>query len=394
MTVCHAARTDNIEYAIRDLVVLAKKYENVLYLNIGDPNKYDFRTPQHMIDAVTEGMNKNYNGYAPAEGILEAREAIVEDATKKGIQCTADDVVITTGVSEAIELVLTALVDSCENFLTPNPGYPLYTALVSKLGAELNPYELSVDTGWQPDVESIECAIREDTKAIIVINPNNPTGSVTDKDTMKSVFEIARKHNLVVMADEIYDKLVFDSEFTNMASIAGDVPTISFNGLSKSYLVPGWRMGWMIFHNPDGVMTEYTEAIRKLVRARLCANHPIQYAIKPALLGTQAHLPEVIAKLKERGRFTEKRINEIPGLHCNPIQGAFYAFPTIDLNKFDFNNDKDFVLGLLDEEQVLCVHGSGFGRPGGFRIVFLPPMDTLEEAYNRLEGFCKRHYQA
>jgi alanine-synthesizing transaminase len=392
MTICHAARTDNIEYAIRDLVVLAQKYENVLYLNIGDPNKYDFRTPQHMIDAVTEGMNKNYNGYAPAEGILEAREAIVADATKKGIQCTVDDVIITTGVSEAIELVLTALIDSCENFLTPNPGYPLYTALVSKLGAELNPYELSDDTGWQPDLDSIECAINEKTKAIIVINPNNPTGSVTDKDTLKHLFEIAQKHNLVVMADEIYDKLIFDSEFTNMASIAGDVPTISFNGLSKSYLVPGWRMGWMIFHNPNGMMTEYIQAIRKLVRARLCANHPIQYAIKPALLGTQEHLPETIVKLKQRGRFTEKRINEIPGLHCNPIQGAFYAFPTIDLDKFDFKTDKDFVLGLLDEEQVLCVHGSGFGRPGGFRIVFLPPMETLEEAYNRLEGFCKRHY--
>jgi alanine-synthesizing transaminase len=394
MTICHAARTDNIEYAIRDLVVLAKKYENVLYLNIGDPNKYDFRTPQHMIDAVTESMNKNYNGYAPAEGILEAREAIVVDATKKGIQCTVDDVVITTGVSEAIELVLTALVDSCENFLTPNPGYPLYTALVCKLGAELNPYELSDDTGWQPDLDSIECAIKEDTKAIIVINPNNPTGSVTDEDSLKRVFEIAREHNLVVMADEIYDKLIFDSEFTNMAAIAGDVPVISFNGLSKSYLVPGWRMGWMIFHNPNGVMTQYTDAIRKLVRARLCANHPMQYAIKPALQGPQDHLTEVMAKLRARGKFTEKRINEIPGLHCNPISGAFYAFPTIDLDKFDFKTDKDFVLGLLDEEQVLCVHGSGFGRPGGFRIVFLPPMETLEEAYDRLEEFCKRHYKA
>lgn len=392
MTIEHASRTNNIEYAIRDIVVLARKYDDVLYLNIGDPNKFDFKTPQHMIDAVIVAMEKNYNGYAPAEGIQEAREAIVEDAHNKNINCTVEDVVITTGVSEAIELALSALINSGDNFLTPNPGYPLYTALVSKLEAELNPYELSVDHGWQPDINTIEKAINPKTKAIILINPNNPTGSVSDRDTLKQVLELAATNNLVVLADEIYDKLVFQEEFTSLASIAGNVPVITFNGISKSYLTPGWRIGWMIFHNPNGVMTTYIEAIQKLVRARLCANHPLQYAIKPALLGSQDHLQVTIAKLKERGEFTEKRINEIHGLHCNPIQGAFYAFPIIDLDKFDFDTDKDFVVTLLKEERVLCVYGSGFGRPGGFRIVFLPPMETLEEAYNRIESFCKRHY--
>ncbi|WP_455391563.1 aminotransferase class I/II-fold pyridoxal phosphate-dependent enzyme [[Eubacterium] cellulosolvens] len=387
-----AGCTDTIEYAIRDVVVMAKKYDNVLYLNIGDPNKFDFTTPQHMIDAVTSAMTKNYNGYAPSEGILEAREAIVKDASKKNITCTVDDVVITTGVSEAIELALAALINPGDNFLTPNPGYPLYTALVSKLSAELNPYELSETNGWQPDIDSIEKAINERTKAIIVINPNNPTGSVCDNDTLHQILKLAKENEIVVLADEIYDKLVFYQEHTALASIAGDAPVITFNGISKSYLVPGWRIGWMIFHNPNDVMTCYIEAINKLVRARLCANHPMQFGIKPALLGPQDHLKEFLDKLRRRGRFTEQRMNEIPGIKCNPITGAFYAFPTIDLNKFNFKTDKDFIISLLKEEQVLCVHGSGFGRPNAFRIVFLPPMVTLEEAYNRIESFCKKHY--
>jgi len=392
MTIEHAYCTEKIEYAIRDVVVIAQKFENVLYLNIGDPNKFDSRTPQHMIDSVYDAMNKNYNGYAPSEGITEAREAVVSDALKKNINCCVDDVVITTGVSEAIELSLSALINPAENFLTPNPGYPLYTALVSKLNAKLNPYDLSEENGWQPDIESIKNSINEQTKAIIVINPNNPTGSVCDKETLIQILELAKENNLVVLADEIYDKLVFEKEHTPLASIAGDIPVISFNGLSKSYLVPGWRIGWMIFHNPNDIMTCYTDAIRKLVRARLCANHPLQYAIRPALLGPQDHLDDFLNKLRTRGAFTEKRINEIPGLKCNPISGAFYAFPTIDLDKFDLKTDKEFVISLLEEEQVLCVHGSGFGRENAFRIVFLPPMETLEEAYNRIESFCKRHY--
>jgi alanine-synthesizing transaminase len=384
MTIEHSTRTANIEYAIRDLVVIAQKYEGVLYLNIGDPNKFDSRTPQHMIDAASEAMNQNFNGYAPAEGIMEGREAIVTDAKNKNIDCTVDDVIITTGVSEAIELALSALVNAGENFLIPVPGYPLYSALVSKLDTELNTYELSEGTGWLPDLASIENAINEKTKGIIIINPNNPTGSVCDEERLKGILQLADEHNLVVFADEIYDKLVFDKKFATMASIAGDVPVITFNGLSKSYLVPGWRIGWMIFHDPDEHMTTYKEGIRKL---------PLQYSIKPALLGPQDHLDEFLAKLRTRGAFTEKRMNEIPSIKCTPITGAFYAFPTIDLNHFDFKTDKEFIISLLKEERVLCVYGSGFGRPGAFRIVFLPPMVTLEEAYNRIESFCKRHYK-
>ncbi len=393
MTIKYAARTENIEYAIRDIVVMAQKYENVLYLNIGDPNKFDFHTPQHMLAAAAAAMEKNLNGYAPAEGVLEAREAIVEDAAKKNIDCTVDDVIITTGVSEAIELALSALVNTGENFLIPNPGYPLYSALVSKLNAEMNTYELSESNGWQPDLESIEHSINKKTKAIIIINPNNPTGSVCDTETLKGILNLARDNNLVVFADEIYDKLVFSKDHVALASIADDVPVITFNGLSKSYLVPGWRIGWMIFHNPSDCMSDYINAIRKLVRARLCANHPLQYSIKPALLGPQDHLGEFLDKLRARGGFTEKRMNEITGLSCNHITGAFYAFPTIDMNNFGFKTDKEFILSLLQEERVLCVHGSGFGRPGAFRIVFLPPMETLHEAYDRIEGFCKRHYK-
>ncbi len=394
MAIIPATRTENIEYAIRDIVVLAQKYDNVLYLNIGDPNKSDFHTPKHMIDAVVDAMAKNFNGYAPAEGILEAREAIVADGRKKNIPCTVDDVIITTGVSEAIELALSALVNPGENFLTPNPGYPLYTALVSKLGTELNPYELSENNGWQPDLDSIRKAINDKTRAIIVINPNNPTGSVCDAQILKGILDLAGEHELVVFADEIYDKLVFHEKHTPLAALAGDVPVITFNGLSKSYLVPGWRMGWMMFHNPNGLISDYIDGIKKLVRARLCANHPLQYAIKPALLGQQDHLTKTVDKLRTRGEYTEQRLNAIPGLSCNHINGAFYAFPTIELAHFKFETDKDFVISLLEEEQVLCVHGSGFGRSSAFRIVFLPPMDVLKQAYDRLEEFCIRHYKA
>ena len=392
MSIPYASRTENIEYAIRDLVVLAQKYEDVLYLNIGDPNKFDFHTPSHMIDSAADAMNKNLNGYAPAEGILEAREAIVEDAQKKNIDCTINDVIITTGVSEAIELALSALVNPDENFLIPVPGYPLYSALVSKLNTAMNTYDLSENRGWQPSLESIERSINNKTKGIIIINPNNPTGSVCDAETLRGILKLASDKNLVILADEIYDKLAFEHDHVALASIASDVPVITFNGLSKSYLVPGWRIGWMIFHNPNESMSEYINAIRKLVRARLCANHPMQYGIKPALLGPQEHLKDTLDKLRIRGEFTEKRMNEIPGIKCNPITGAFYAFPTIDLEKFEFKTDKEFIISLLNEERVLCVHGSGFGRPGAFRIVFLPPMDTLEEAYARIENFCKRHY--
>ena len=391
MTISYATRTDNIKYAIRDLVVEAQKFQDVLYLNIGDPNQYDSTTPEHMLKAVEEAMKRNLNGYAPAEGILEAREAISQDAKAKNIQCTANDVIITTGVSEAIELALSALVNPGENFLIPVPGYPLYSALVSKLGTEMNTYELSESSGWQPDLDSIKRSINDKTKAIIVINPNNPTGSVCDKNTLHGILDLAAENNLVVFADEIYDKLIYQGKTTAIASISKDVPVITLNGLSKSYLVPGWRIGWMIFHDPHEVMSEYISAIRKLVRARLCANHPLQYAIKPALEGPQDHLDEFLGKLRTRGAFTEQRMNEIVGIKCNPITGAFYAFPTIDLDKFEFNTDKDFILSLLKEERVLCVHGSGFGRPGAFRIVFLPPMQVLEKAYDRIESFCNRH---
>lgn len=245
-----AIRTENITYAIRDIVVLAtevaKTGKEMLYLNIGDPNIYDFEPPRYMIEATYEAMLKNRNGYAPSSGINEAVQAIYGEAERKGIK-NVQDIFVTHGASEAIEVCLTALVNEGENVLTPTPGYPLYTAISSKLQAYENPYYLDEANDWQPDIDDIKSKINDKTKAIVLINPNNPTGSLYSVDVLEQIIELALKHNLVIFADEIYDKLLFDGlKHTSIASLNSEVPMITFDGLSKNYFVPGFRIGWGI----------------------------------------------------------------------------------------------------------------------------------------------------
>lgn len=388
-------RTENITYAIRDVVMAANKLKaegkKILHLNIGDPNIFDFDTPQHMKDAVTKAMKDGNNGYSPAVGIPEAVEAIRDEAERKGIRNILE-IFVSTGGSEAIELCMTGLLDSGDNILIPSPGYPLYSAVTAKLETEGRPYYLDEDNEWQVDVEALEGLIDDKTKGIVVINPNNPTGGLYTKDNLLKVLELARKYNLIVFSDEIYDKLTFDGEeHISTASLAYDVPIVTFNGISKSYLAPGWRLGWAVMSGPVDLMSDYIEAVMKMVRARLCANHPEQYSIKPALEGQQEHIQETIKKMQERRDLTFKRLNEIKHLSCVKPKGAFYAFPRINLDI----NDKEFVLKLLNENLVLTVFGIGFGqRPGTahFRVVFLPPMDILEKSYDELEKFMEKHY--
>ena len=240
-------------------------------------------------------MNDNHNGYAPSSGINIARQAIEKDANKKGIDNILD-IFVTTGGSEAIELCLTALLNPGDNFLMPMPGYPLYTAVESKLDAIPNPYFLDESNDWQPDIEDIKSKINERTKAIVLSNPNNPTGAVYSKETLLKIVDLALKHNLVIFADEIYDKLLFDdAEMISIASLNKDVSCITFGGLSKNYVVPGWRMGWGIVSGRQEVMKDYIEAINKLLRARLSANHPEQYGLVAALTGDQSHIPAMNA---------------------------------------------------------------------------------------------------
>ncbi len=267
----------------------------MLYLNIGDPNLFDFATPDHVVEATAKAMRDNRNGYAPSTGIPAAVAAIARDAERNHIK-NIQDIFVTTGASEAIDVCLSALVNAGENVLTPTPGYPLYTALLAKLEAQEVPYYLDEANGWQPDLDDIASKINSKTRAIVLINPNNPTGSVCDQETLEGILELARKHNIVIFADEIYDKLILDGgKHISIASLDPSHPIVTFNGMSKAYVAPGFRIGWGIVSGDKPRVGDYVEAINKLLRARLSANHPEQYAIAPAL-GWRSIAPDRVEK--------------------------------------------------------------------------------------------------
>lgn len=391
-----AIRTENITYAVRDIVVLAnqvaKTGKEMLYLNIGDPNIYDFAPPKYLVDATYQAMLKNLNGYAPSSGIKEAVEAIEKEADRKGIT-NVHDIFVTTGASEAIDICLTALVNDGENVLTPTPGYPLYTAIASKLQMMENPYYLNESNGWLPDIDDIKSKINDKTRAIILINPNNPTGSIYTEENLKQIIDLALKHNLVIFADEIYDKLLFDGKKQiSIGALNKDVSCITFGGLSKNYMVPGFRIGWGIVSGRKEVLADYIEAINKILRARLSANHPEQYGIKPCLEGNQDHLVEAMKKLSRRRDLTVEMLNAIPGISCVKPEGAFYAFPKLEMKQ----PDNHFVAELIKETGVVVVPGSGFGQVPGtkhFRVVFLPNEQILEKAYKAIGSFFVKYQE-
>lgn len=399
--VAAAQRLDNVRYAIRDLACVAdevtRQGHRVLALNVGDPNIFDFKTPPHLIEAVYKAMRDGKNGYAPSPGIAEALEAIRGEAARKGIS-TIQDAFVTSGASEAVDVSLTALVNPGEHILTPSPDYPLYSAVLCKLGIAVTSYDLNEDDAWQPDLVDIQHKINARTRAIVLINPNNPTGAVCSRRMLEQLAELARRNNLVIFADEIYDQLILDDgekgnhcNHLSIAAIAPDVPVITFGGLSKNYLAPGWRIGWGVVSGDAAAVKPYVEGIHRLLRARLCANHPEQYAIKPALDGPQDHLVEVRHKLRRRRDLTVAWCNATPRLSCVPPRGAFYAFPRIDIAE----GDDIFVKELCRAKHVLVVHGSGFGQKAGtrhFRIVFLPDEATLTKAYQSIGEFIGQRY--
>jgi alanine-synthesizing transaminase len=390
-----ASRLENVRYAIRDLAFVAdeviKQGHKVLALNVGDPNVFDFRTPAHIIDAVQKAMRDGKNGYAPSDGVPEALEAIRGEAARKGIT-TCRDVFVTSGVSETVDLCLAALVNPGEDVLTPKPDYPLYSAVLCKLGIGLNAYDLAESDGWQPELADIERRITPRTRGIVLINPNNPTGSLCTRQMLEQIAELARRHNLIVFADEIYDKLILeDTPHIAFAAVAPDVPCVTFGGMSKNYLVPGWRIGWGIVSGDAAAVKTYTDGVHRLLRARLCANHPEQYAIKAALEGPQDHLVEVKRKLRSRRDLTQKWCESTPRVSCVAPRGAFYAFPKIDIPE----SDEVFVKELIRQKHVMVVHGSGFGQMPGtqhFRIVFLPDEQTLAKAYAGIAEFIRERY--
>jgi alanine-synthesizing transaminase len=398
-----ASRLEKVRYAIRDLACVAdeviKQGHKVLALNVGDPNIFDFQTPAHIIDAVAKAMRDGKNGYAPSDGLPAALEAIRAEAARKGIT-TVRDVFVTSGVSETVDLCLSALVNPGEDVLTPKPDYPLYSAVLCKLGIGLNAYDLNEEDAWQPELADIERKITPRTRGIVLINPNNPTGSLCTRQMLEQIAELARRHNLIVFADEIYDKLILDSDSEGndtphiaFAAVAPDVACVTFGGMSKNYLVPGWRIGWGIVSGDAAAVKAYCEGVHRLLRARLCANHPEQYAIKAALEGPQDHLVEVKRKLRSRRDLTQKWCESTPRVSCVVPRGAFYAFPRIDIPE----SDEVFVKELIRQKHVMVVHGSGFGQKLGsqhFRIVFLPDEQTLCKAYNGIADFIRERYGA
>jgi tyrosine/nicotianamine family aminotransferase len=392
-------RSQGISYAIRDVVLPARELEKkgyeILRLNIGDPNKYDFDTPQHMKDALYDAAQEGYNGYAPSEGYLELREEIVtREQQRNNVSYTVEDVCITTGVTESLQILLEASLDPNDELLIPGPTYPQYQ-LIAKVNEALPiPYRCLEEDGWQPDVDQIRRKLSNRTKAIVLINPNNPTGALYTQKIVKEIIDLAGEYNVPIVSDEIYDDLTFSEKQIATASLAKDVPIITFNGFSKVFLVPGWRLGYVMFHHESGELSEVQDAFMRIARSRLCANSVCQRACIAALRGAQDHVLHVNNKLKKRRDFAFKRLNEIPGISTAKPEGAFYIFPKIEVMKENiWNTDKDFVLDLLNETQVLVVPGSGFCQTYGknhFRAVILPPMNTLEKAFDKMEVFMKK----
>ncbi len=392
-----AKRMANVRYAIRDLAVVAdevaREGHKILYLNIGDPCKFDFPTPPHMIEAVHKAMLDGHNTYGESLGIKPAVEAIRHHAEANGFK-DIQSIFVGYGSGEVIDSCLTALVNPGENVLTPSPEYPLYGAVLAKLHAVPNAYDLDESNGWEPDIADIERKINPQTRAILLINPSNPTGAVYSRKTLEKLLEIARENNLVILADEIYDQLIFDphAKHVSIATLAQDVPIITFNGLSKAYLVPGWRIGWAIATGPSEALHNYLEGVHRLLRARLSAPHPFQHAIKPALEGPQDHIPAMLGKLRRRAQITVDWAKRTPRVSLVAPKGAFYAHPSLDIPE----DDLTFVTDLLKQKHVLVVHGSGFGQKPGtrhMRIVFLPPEDVLRAAYEKITDFMQERYK-
>lgn len=386
-----ASRVHGFSYAIRNIVAEAKKVEatgvRVRYLNIGDPIPFGFKTPPHLIEAVERAMRDNQNGYTASPGIQPAREAVAGDFAARGLNIPADRVLLTMGTSEGIELALSAVVDAGEDVLVPVPTYPLYTAVLAKLGARAVYYRTDPTDGWLPDLDHIRSLIGPATRVLVMIDPNNPTGAVYPESTRRALLDLANQHGLVLLADEVYGDLGYDGPVPPIGLLDPQAPVISFSSLSKAYLAPGWRAGWMAVAASDR-MDDVLAAIKKLADGRLCSTGPMQAAITAALSGDRSHQQGFRAALRERAELTTSRLNAIDGISCVAPTAAFYAMPKVELPPG--KTDEDYVLGLLRSTGVLCVYGSGFGLPVGdgfLRIVFLADPKELDEIYDLMASF-------
>ena len=379
-----------VEYAIRDIVESARKVQqkgmNVDYLNIGDPVQFGFQPPDNVRQALIDAINKGENYYSSSEGLLELRQEIAKKENAKGLSISSEEILVTNGVSEGLDMVISSIVEEGDEVLLPGPYYPPYASYVRLHGGI--PIEFAVDlNNSTPDIEDIKSKITSKTVAICLISPNNPTGVVFNEKSLKDLVDIANQHNLYIICDEIYDQIIFDEKFVGIGKVAGDSPVIVLNGFSKVHLMSGWRIGYIAF-NQSSKLDALRENLPKLARVRIATSLPVQYAALESLRGPQDYIGNFVSEVKKHRDFVVKRLNEMPGLSCPTPKGAFYAFPKIEDNRF--GTDKEFVTKLLESKGVLTVHGSGFGEKygsGHFRLVYLPDMKILDSAMNKIEEF-------
>ena len=394
-----APRASNIEYAIRDVVVPALALEEqgheILKLNIGDPIAYPgLPTPQHMVDAYVKALQDGKNGYSHSYGIHELRTAIAHDENRKGWDAQPSDVYVCHGVTEALQILFASVLTEGDKVLAPGPHYPPYMAYPQMYGAKTIEYKLQPDNGWKIDLSDIESKMDSSVRLLVLINPNNPCGSVAGQEEIEKLLGIARKWpNCMIVADEIYDGLDFTGLQKSVASLSKEVPVITLNGVSKVYYAPGWRIGYLAVHDPTNRLLNVRDGIERMLRSRLCASTPAQLGYLAGLESDRTWMEAYAEKVVHQRDVCVERISQIEGLEVQSSGGAFYMFVRL-LDEKWANDDKQFVLDLLHEEHVLVVHGSGFSPvlgKGHFRIVYLPDEGVLNEAFNRIESFLLRH---
>ena len=392
--VCYDIRGPVHKEALR----LEEEGHKILKLNIGNPAPFGFEAPDEILVDVLRNL-PSAQGYCDSKGLYSARKAIVQYYQSKDIRSvTVNDVYIGNGVSELITMAMQALLNDGDEVLIPMPDYPLWTAAATLAGGKAVHYLCDEQADWFPDVEDIKSKVTSRTKAIVVINPNNPTGAVYSRELLLEIVEVARQNNLIIFADEIYDKILYDGAVHHhIAALAPDLLTVTFNGLSKAYRVAGFRQGWMILNGPKKHAKGYIEGLDMLASMRLCANVPMQHAIQTALGGYQSINEFILpgGRLLEQRNKAYELINQIPGISCTKPMGALYMFPKIDIKKFNMYDDEKMVFDLLAQEKVLLVHGRGFNwhSPDHFRIVTLPYVHQIEEALGKFARFLSHYHQ-
>ena len=392
--VCYDIRGPVHKEALR----LEEEGHKILKLNIGNPAPFGFEAPDEILVDVLRNL-PSAQGYCDSKGLYSARKAIVQYYQSKDIHSvTVNDVYIGNGVSELITMAMQALLNDGDEVLIPMPDYPLWTAAATLAGGKAVHYLCDEQADWFPDIEDIKSKVTSRTKAIVVINPNNPTGAVYSKELLLDIVEVARQNNLIIFADEIYDKILYDGAVHHhIAALAPDLLTVTFNGLSKAYRVAGFRQGWMILNGPKKHAKGYIEGLDMLASMRLCANVPMQHAIQTALGGYQSINEFILpgGRLLEQRNKAYELLNQIPGISCTKPMGALYMFPKIDIKKFNMYDDEKMVFDLLAQEKVLLVHGRGFNwhSPDHFRIVTLPYVHQIEEALGKFARFLSHYHQ-